>query len=83
MKDIVVNDELRKKQLEMEKRIKKELEDPNFLNMYTRKTLREVMLALFPYEAVTHVVNRAFAGMTKARMYRRILGYAILKRWKI
>mgnify|MGYP001101953636 CR=1 FL=1 len=79
----VVNDELRKKQLEMEKRIKKEIEDPNFLNMYTRKTLREVMLALFPYESVTHPVNRAFNGMTKARMYRRLLGYAILKRWEI
>ena len=79
----VVNDELRKKQLEMEKKIKKELENQDFLNLYTRKSLREVMLVLFPYEAVTHPVNRAFNGMTKARMYRRLLGYAILKRWKI
>lgn len=65
-------------QWNMERRIKKELKNPDFLNSYTRKTLREVMIVLFPHVMPT---EKAFTGMTKARMYRHLLGYAILKRW--
>lgn len=36
-----------------------------FLNMYTRATLREVMIALFPYESMINSAGRAFCGMTK------------------
>ncbi len=73
--------ELRSKQWAMQRRIKEELKNPNFLDMYTRKTLREVMVTLFPYETMMNRANRAFMGMTKARMYRHLLGYAILRRW--
>ena len=74
--------DLRYKQKDMERKIKEEIKDPDFLKMYTRKTLREVMVALFPYEAMMHPFGRAFTGMTKARMYRHLLGLAILKDWK-
>lgn len=74
--------ELRSKQWKMQRKIKEELKNPCFLDMYTRKTLREVMVALFPYETMMNRANRAFAGMTKARMYRHLLGYAILKGWQ-
>ena len=74
--------ELRSKQWAMQRRIKEELKDPNFLNNYTRKTLREVMVILFPYETMVNSAGRAFIGMTKARMYRHLQGYAILKGWK-
>lgn len=74
--------ELRSKQWKMQRKIREELKDSNFLNMYTRKTLREVMVALFPYETMMNKANRAFMGMTKARMYRHLLGYAILKGWQ-
>lgn len=50
-----------------------------FLNMYTRATLREVMIALFPYESMINSAGRAFCGMTKKRMYKHLLGYAVLK----
>lgn len=40
------------------------------------------MVALFPYETMMNRANRAFTGMTKARMYRHLLGYAILKGWR-
>ena len=50
--------------------------------MYTRKTLREVMVTLFPYETMMNRAGRAFCGMTKARMYHHLLGYAILKGWE-
>lgn len=55
----------------MQKQIKEEIKNPDFLDMYTRKTLREVMVALFPYETM----------MNKARMYRHLSEYAILRRW--
>lgn len=74
--------ELRSKQWEMQRKIKEELKNPCFLDMYTRKTLREVMVTLFPYESMVNRANRAFMGMTKARMYRHLLGYAILKGWQ-
>lgn len=74
--------EIRSKQRAMQIQIKEELNNPNFLDMYTRKTLREVMTTLFPYETMINEANRAFMGMTKARMYRHLLGYAILKKWK-
>ncbi len=74
--------ELRSKQWKMQRKIKEELKNPLFLDMYTRKTLREVMVALFPYETMMNRANRAFTGMTKARMYRHLLGYAILKGWR-
>lgn len=74
--------EIRSKQWAMQIQIKEELNNPNFLDMYTRKTLREVMTTLFPYETMINEANRAFMGMTKARMYRHLLGYAILKKWK-
>lgn len=74
--------DIRFKQWDMEKKMKKELKNPNFLNMYTRKTLREVMVTLFPYETMMNRNGRAFCGMTKARMYRHLLGYAILKGWE-
>lgn len=74
--------ELRSKQWKMQRKIKEELKPPLFLDMYTRKTLREVMVALFPYETMMNRANRAFTGMTKARMYRHLLGYAILKGWR-
>lgn len=74
--------ELRSKQWKMQRKIKEELKNPLFLDMYTRKTLREVMVALFPYENMMNRANRAFTGMTKARMYRHLLGYAILKGWR-
>lgn len=74
--------ELQYKQWEMERRIREELKNPNFLNMYTRKTLQEVMVILFPHVAITNSAGRAFMGMSKARMYRHLKGYAILKGWK-
>lgn len=74
--------ELRRQQWEMEIRIREELRNPNFLDMYTRKTLREVMVILFPHVDIENKVGRAFMGMSKARMYRHLKGYAILKRWK-
>lgn len=74
--------ELRSKQWKMQRKIKEELKNPLFLDMYTRKTLREVMVALFPYETMMNRANRAFTSMTKARMYRHLLGYAILKGWR-
>ena len=73
--------DIRSKQWDMERKIKKELNNPDFLEKYTRKTLREVMIALFPYESMINRSGRAFCGMTKKRMYRHLLGYAILKRW--
>lgn len=75
--------EIRGKQWAMQRRIKEELKNPNFLDNYTRKTLSEVMVTLFPYESTMNRAGRAFKGMTKARMYRHLLGYAILKGWKI
>lgn len=74
--------EVLSKQWDIERRIKEELKNPNFLNMYTRETLREVMRDLFPHVTITNCAGRAFMGMTKARMYRHLLGYAILKGWK-
>ena len=68
--------------MENAKKNKRRIEEPLFLDMYTRKTLREVMVALFPYETMMNRANRAFTGMTKARMYRHLLGYAILKGWR-
>jgi len=43
--------DIRSKQWNMERKIKKQLfdQDFDFLNMYTRATLREVMIALFPF----------------------------------
>jgi hypothetical protein len=66
----------------MQEKIKRELFNPNFLDLYTRKTLCEVMRTLFPYETMINEADRAFMGMTKQRMYRHLLGYAILKGWK-
>lgn len=74
--------ELRSKQWKMQRRIKEELKDPNFCDKYTRKTLREVMVVLFPYETMCNRAGRAFMGMTKNRMYRHLKGYAILKGWQ-
>lgn len=74
--------EIRSKQWDMQRKIKEELKNPNFLDTYTRKTLREVMVVLFPYETMMNQANRAFMGMTKARMYRHLLGYAILRGWQ-
>lgn len=68
------------KQWDMENRIREELRNPNFLKNYTRKSLREVMLGLYP----EHRNNKyAFRSMTKNRMYRHILATAILKKWLI
>lgn len=49
--------------------------------MYMRKILREVMIALFPYETMMNDERKAFSGMTKERMCRHLKGYAILKQW--
>lgn len=57
--------DIRSKQWDMERKIKKELNNPDFLEKYTRKTLREVMIALFPYESMINRSGRAFCGMTK------------------
>lgn len=57
--------------------VREDLKSPDFLDMYTRKTLRKIMLVLYPYVAETN--PRAFMGMSKIRMYRHLLGYAILK----
>jgi hypothetical protein len=75
--------DIRSKQWNMERKIKKQLFDPDFdfLGMYTRETLREVMIALFPYESMVNKSGRAFCGMTKKRMYKHLLGYAVLKEW--
>lgn len=68
------------KQWDMENRMQEELRNPNFLKNYTRKSLREVMLVLYP----EHRNNKyAFRSMTKNRMYRHILATAILKKWII
>lgn len=72
---------LREEQWKMQRKIKEELGSPNFLDLYTRKTLCEVMRTLFPYETMMNEANRAFRGMTKQRMYRHLLGYAILRGW--
>lgn len=74
--------EIRAKQWKMQRIIKEELKSPNFLDSYTRKTLCEVMRTLFPYETMINRADRAFMGMTKQRMYRHLLGYAILKGWQ-
>lgn len=74
--------DLRMKQWDMERKIKEELKNPDFYNMYTRKTLREVMVALFPYETLCNYENRAFISMKKMRMYKHLQGYAILKGWQ-
>lgn len=70
------------KRRDIERQIREEIKNPNFLKSYTRKTLREVMIVLFPHVTTTNIANRAFAGMTKARMYRHLQGYAILKKWQ-
>ena len=74
--------ELRRKRWEMETRIKEELRNPNFLDMYTRKPLREVMVVLYPHVTIENRVGRAFMGRFKVRMYKHLKGYAILKCWK-
>lgn len=65
----------------MEDRIREELKNPNFLDGYTRKTLREVMIVLYPHVAKSN--RMAFMDMTKNRMYRHLLSRAVLKRWKL
>jgi len=52
-----------------------------FLALYTRQTLREVMVELFPHIAADNPYGYAFAGMTKNRMYKHILGLAVLHNW--
>lgn len=52
-----------------------------FLALYTRKTLREVMVELFPHIAADNPHGCAFAGMTKNRMYKHISGLAVLHNW--
>ena len=79
----VITYENRSKQWKMQRQIKEELKDPNFLDNYTRKTLREVMRTLFPHVTMTNQADRAFMGMTKMRMYKHLMGYAILKGWDI
>lgn len=83
MDTLIIPYDIRSKQWNMERKIKKQLFDPDFdfLNMYTRVTLREVMIALFPYESMINSAGRAFCGMTKKRMYKHLLGYAVLKGW--
>lgn len=81
MGNIQVSLELKHKQRKVEKQIKEELKNPDFYSMYTRKTLREVMIALFPYETMMNDEGKAFSGMTKKRMCRHLKGYAILKQW--
>lgn len=73
--------DLRIKQKETEKEIEKTLYEPDFLDKYTRKTLRQVMVDLFPYEVIVNQYDDAFSSMTKKRMYKHLIGYGILKGW--
>lgn len=75
--------ELQIKQWETEKIIKEELKNPDFLNRYTRRQLRNVMLALNPRFIEQGMGSYAFRDTSKKRMYKHLIGYAILKGWLI
>lgn len=72
--------EIIQKQRQTERMVREHLKKHNLEKIYTRKELSKIMRDLYPYTNLNYG-NRAFMGMTKARMIRHIEGLAILKRW--
>lgn len=73
--------DLRIKQWDTEKIVRKELNNPDFYSKHTRKSMREILTNLFPYETLMNPAGRAFMGMTKKRMLRHLYSYALVKGW--